>query len=148
MATSLLHGLIGGVLIGCAAILMMFSIGRIAGISGIASHALFSRPRLSQAWRWAFIIGLLISPLIVVSLGLPGNVAFSSEVVLGDPLVPWPVMAIAGLCIGLGTGWSHGCTSGHGVCGLARLSPRSLVATMTFVATAMLTVGLTHSLRV
>lgn len=144
MATSLLHGLMGGVLIGIAAVLLMFSVGRIAGISGIARHALFSRPRLSQLWRWAFVIGLLLSPLVVVSLGLSGNVINAPGVVFGDPLVPWPVMAIAGLCIGLGTGWSHGCTSGHGVCGLARLSPRSLVATLIFVVTAMLTVGLIH----
>lgn len=144
MATSLLRGLMGGVLIGGAAVLLMFSIGRIAGISGIAQHALFSRPRLSQLWRWTFIIGLLLSPLVALSLGLPGNVLSSSSAVLGDPLIPWPLMAMAGLFIGLGTGWSHGCTSGHGVCGLARLSPRSLVATVIFVATAMLTVGLVH----
>lgn len=132
-----LAGLSGGVLIGLAAALMLLGAGRIAGVSGIAARAFGiasgSQPR---AGAWAFIIGLPLGALVVASLTGAATPSFAA---------PLP-LAIAGLIVGIGTRLGSGCTSGHGVCGLSRLSQRSLVATATFIATGFATVAAMNAL--
>lgn len=127
-----LAGLIGGVLIGLAAALMLLGAGRIAGVSGIAARAFGlaegSQPRLGAS---AFLVGLPLGALIVTGLTGAAAPAFAGPV----PLV------IAGLAVGIGTRLGSGCTSGHGVCGLSRFSQRSLVAVASFVATGFATVA-------
>nr|WP_199044859.1 YeeE/YedE family protein [Dyella sp. ASV24] len=126
-----LLSLAGGVLIGLAAVLLMATLGRVAGISGIAS-SLLSGTR-DWPWRAAFVVGLVISPLLLWLV--------RGESGIGMPQVSWPWMALAGLLVGFGTRLGSGCTSGHGVCGIARLSPRSFTATILFVALGMATVS-------
>ncbi|RDS86714.1 YeeE/YedE family protein [Dyella psychrodurans] len=129
---------LGGVLIGLAAVLLMGSLGRIAGISGIVG-GLASTPSVSDpGWRLAFLIGLIL-PSFALSV-LSGGSG------IGQPTVSWPWMAAAGLLVGIGTRLGSGCTSGHGVCGIARLSPRSIVATLVFMLSGMVTVFVTHHL--
>lgn len=124
---------VGGILIGLAAILMMGGLGRIAGISGIAA-GLVTRRSPDWSWRLAFVLGLLgAAPLLGLLRGNTG---------IGAPQVGWPWMALAGVLVGLGTRLGSGCTSGHGVCGIARFSTRSLAATATFMAFGVLTVTL------
>ena len=123
--------LVGGILIGLSAVLVMALFGRIAGISGITTGALPGR-RDDWTWRLAFIAGLVAAPLLF--LAVTGG---SVEQTVSANL---PAMAIAGLLVGFGTVTGSGCTSGHGVCGLARLSPRSLVSVVTFMAFAAATV--------
>jgi len=124
--------LAGGVLIGLSTILVMGFFGRIAGISGITVGAV-PGSRDDWDWRLAFIAGLVLAPLLIgILTGEP------VEQTVPDNL---PLMALAGLCVGAGTVLGSGCTSGHGVCGLARLSSRSLVAVLTFMATAAATVA-------
>lgn len=126
-----LASLLGGILIGLAAVLLMAGSGRIAGISGIAS-GLLPGQRGDRGWRVAFVLGLVGAPWLLGWLG--GNVP------VGPPQVGLPLMAIAGLLVGFGTRLGGGCTSGHGVCGMARLSPRSLLATAVFMAAGIATV--------
>jgi len=123
--------LIGGSLIGLAATLLMLLTGRIAGISGILAGTL-TLAGGDKAWRYAFIAGLIVSPLIGALIGLQ----------LEEPRMPssWAVIVVAGLLVGFGSRLGGGCTSGHGVCGIARLSPRSIVATLIFMGTAMMVV--------
>jgi uncharacterized membrane protein YedE/YeeE len=122
--------LLGGVLIGLSATWTLLSMGRIAGISGIWAQAI--HPSESRLWQWMFLTGLLLGGALVWLLtGMP--VADES------PVGPAGV-AIAGLLVGVGTRMGSGCTSGHGVCGISRLSPRSLVSTLTFIATGAITV--------
>ena len=124
--------LIGGALIGLSAALLLFLNGRIAGISGIVGKALFPEQRGDVSWRMYFLAGLLLGPLI--SRLIDGNaVLFRIETSL-------PVLVIAGLLVGYGTSLGGGCTSGHGICGLARLSPRSALATVIFMIVAGMTV--------
>lgn len=122
--------LAGGAMIGVAAALLLLFNGRIAGISGIAGGLL--RPRQGDAaWRLLFIAGLLVAPIIyAVVAALP-----ATQIDAG-----WGALIAAGLLVGVGTRYAGGCTSGHGVCGLSRLSPRSLVATMVFMAAGFSTV--------
>jgi uncharacterized membrane protein YedE/YeeE len=122
----------GGILIGCAAALLFLSSGRIAGISGIAGGLLAPR-RADIAWRIAFLLGLLLAP---VAFRVFGRLPFP-RIDAG-----FGTLLVAGLLVGLGTSYGSGCTSGHGVCGLSRLSPRSLVATIAFMAAGMATVFL------
>ena len=124
-------GLIGGLLIGASASLLLWLNGRIAGISGIVAGAAVE-PGGDRAWRWLFLAGLLGGAALAFWL-VPGSRAFQSD-------MPWPVFLIAGLVVGFGTRLGSGCTSGHGVCGLGRLSPRSLASVATFMATGVLTV--------
>jgi uncharacterized membrane protein YedE/YeeE len=130
--------LIGGVLIGVSAVMVMMLFGRIAGITGISNGALsLITPSQEKAkdwdWRIAFIAGLIVAPLLVSFTS--GNIEQTvSDNVLG--------MALAGLLVGMGTTIGSGCTSGHGVCGLARLSTRSLAAVATFMLFAAATVFL------
>lgn len=124
--------LAGGMLIGLAAALFILLEGRIAGISGILGGLLKPR-RGDVAWRLLFLAGLAAAPL-AWSLFAP---TAAMRVDAG-----WATLVAAGLLVGAGTRYGAGCTSGHGVCGVSRLSPRSLVATATFVLTGMLTVWL------
>lgn len=129
--------LLGGLLIGLSAGLLLFGIGRIAGISGIFGGLLVRRPG-DVAWRLAFVLGLVTGGLAMVSVA-PELFAVRIDRSLG-------ALAIAGLLVGFGTRMANGCTSGHGVCGLSRLSPRSLVATLTFMLTGAITVFITQHL--
>ena len=122
--------LVGGMLIGLSAVMLWWSIAKIAGISGIVA-SLWQPNSPDFAWQLAFFVGLLVSPWVVGRLfGLPTITVSSS---------PW-LYVIAGLLVGVGTRMGSGCTSGHGICGNARFSPRSLVATIAFMATGFLTV--------
>lgn len=124
--------LAGGLLIGLAAALFMLLNGRIAGISGILGGLL--RPaRGDIGWRLAFVLGLLAAPLAyALFAALPALQIDAS----------YPGLVIAGLLVGIGTRYGSGCTSGHGVCGISRLSPRSTVATLAFMAAGFVTVYL------
>ena len=130
-----LHGLIGGVLIGLAAALMLLGAGRIAGVSGITARATgLAEGGMSMSSAWAFLVGLPAGALVVaVFLELP-QAEFAS----------WPVLVAAGLAVGIGTRMGSGCTSGHGVCGVSRLSQRSLIATATFMAAGIATVAISN----
>ena len=117
--------LIGGAFIGLSAVLLMLLNGRIAGISGILGNLL--RPQQGEwQWRLAFVAGLAVAPLLLSSAS---QVSAAVDIAAG-----WPALVVGGLLVGFGTRMGGGCTSGHGVCGLARFSPRSLVATLVFMA--------------
>lgn len=130
--------LLGGALIGASAVMLMAAKGRIAGISGIAVRLLPPYSDGEFAGRLAFILGIVAAPLAIL---LVTGTAPVPTIEAGPAL-----LILAGLLVGFGAVWGNGCTSGHGVCGLARLSVRSLVATLTFMATAMLTVLLARHL--
>ncbi len=124
--------LLGGMLIGLAAATLLLLNGRIAGISGIVGGLLHAKPG-DSAWRLAFLGGLLSAPLVYgLVRALP-----QVQVEAG-----YPTLIAAGLLVGLGTRYGAGCTSGHGVCGISRLSTRSMVATATFMAAGFFTVYL------
>ncbi|MSO64833.1 MAG: YeeE/YedE family protein [Alphaproteobacteria bacterium] len=126
-----LSSLLGGALIGLAASLLLLLNGRVAGVSGILA-GLLPPSRGDAAWRGFFLAGLIIGALLYrVALGFDDSIAFD---------VPWPWLVVAGLLTGLGTRIGGGCTSGHGVCGISRLSLRSLAATAIFVGVGMVTV--------
>lgn len=122
--------LLGGVLIGISASVLMLAEGRIAGISGILGE-LLALQRGAMAWRLAFIAGLVAAPLAYGALGGPLLLEITHSAA---------TLVCAGLLVGFGTRMGSGCTSGHGVCGMARLSSRSIVATLVFVATGAATV--------
>lgn len=122
--------LLGGALIGLSACLLLLGIGRIAGITGILA-GLIKKPSAQHHWRYAFLIGLFASSWLFAPLIQDG----ASQLPLHGVN-----LAIAGFLVGIGTRLAKGCTSGHGVCGLARLSTRSLVATLCFISSGVLTV--------
>ena len=129
--------LAGGVLIGVAATLLLVANGRIAGISGIVGGLLRAQ-RGEIAWRALFVAGLLAGGLVLQTL---------RPAAIGPSVVGFPLLVLAGLLVGFGTALGSGCTSGHGVCGIGRLSPRSLVATATFMlAGAAMTYVVRHLL--
>jgi uncharacterized membrane protein YedE/YeeE len=130
--------LFGGALIGVAAAMLVLLCGRIAGISGIVGGLIAMR-RGDIAWRLAFVAGLLAAPTAMVLMGR--ELAPRIDAGLG-------MLLAAGLLVGLGTRYGAGCTSGHGVCGLSRLSPRSLVATGAFMAAGIVTVFVTRHLLI
>ena len=126
---------IGGALIGLSAVLLMVFNGRIAGVSDILGGML-NPHTTDRAWRAAFIAGLIAAPLTAALAGyavpmpqLPGSII---------------TVAVAGLLVGFGTRLGSGCTSGHGICGISRLSPRSIAATAIFMVAAIIVVALTH----
>lgn len=127
-----LPSLIGGLLIGFSTLLMILWLGKIAGISGIVGQ-LWSAAAGDRAWRLAFVSGLMLAPLLY---------AWWAPLPAVQIVTSTPGLVLAGLLVGFGTRLGSGCTSGHGVCGLSRLSLRSLVATLTFMATAILVVWL------
>ncbi|MEQ1962138.1 YeeE/YedE family protein [Xenorhabdus khoisanae] len=125
-----LQSFVGGLLIGAAAWVLLLFCGRVMGVSGILGGVL-SRSTLDKGWRLAFLIGVVASPsLYRLVIPLP-SVDLSGS---------WPILIVAGILVGLGTQYGSGCTSGHGVCGLSRLSGRSLMATATFMIVAFITV--------
>jgi len=126
--------LAGGVLIGISATLLMALHGRIAGMTGILTGLI---PPLSFDWSWrlAFLVGAILAPLVFISLG--GTVPFAVPASLN-------VLAIGGLIVGVGVYFGSGCTSGHGVCGIARFSPRSITATIVFMIATFITVYVTR----
>lgn len=126
------YALLGGILIGASAVLLMLSNGRIAGISGIV-YGMFWSDAGERVWRAIFILGLLLGTLAL----LPAE--FHTPAALTPSL---GTIVAGGFLVGFGTRWANGCTSGHGVCGLARLSRRSALAVGLFLATAVLTVYL------
>ena len=128
--------LAGGMLIGLAAAMLVLLSGRIAGISGIVGGLIAAR-RGDIAWRFAFIGGLLVAPLAIIFYPMNPRI----DAGLGT-------LALAGLLVGLGTRYGSGCTSGHGVCGLSRLSPRSLVATAAFMGAGIVTVFVTRHILI
>lgn len=122
--------LAGGLTIGVSAALFILAHGRVLGISGIVGGLI--RPKAGDAaWRLAFVLGLLAAPLLYVAL--LGPIAATVD-------AGWGTLVLAGLLVGVGTRYAAGCTSGHGVCGLSRLSPRSLVATLAFMGAGFVTV--------
>lgn len=121
--------LVGGLLIGLAATIYLLSIGKVIGISGILSQLFFSKERLLP---FIFITGLIIGG---------GTYGFLTEQTVAFPETRSPlILIISGLLVGYGTRLGGGCTSGHGVCGISRLSPRSIVATLVFMSAAIITV--------
>lgn len=133
MMNDFLWPIYGGILIGLSATLLLLLSGRIAGISGIVWGAITQKIVSNTAWRWFFIVGILLGTFLFHQLtGKPIPVANSNYL----------LAAIAGLFVGLGVKIGNGCTSGHGVCGIGRLSPRSVIATLTFMAIAIITVAL------
>ena len=122
--------LLGGLLIGISAVALLLFLGRIAGISGIVWGAVSAQP--DNSWRWLFIVGLLLGPLLYHTVtGTPYPEPSSLQ---------WWHAVVGGLLVGFGVKLSSGCTSGHGVCGIGRLSPRSIIATVTFMVTGIATV--------
>lgn len=124
--------LLGGAMIGLAAALLIVFVGRVMGISGMVGK-LLGGAEGEAAWSMAFLAGLVMAPVVLL-LWQPAGIA---PPVTG---LSWPWLIVGGLLVGFGTRLGSGCTSGHGVCGLARLSPRSLVATLCFVASGAATV--------
>lgn len=122
--------LAGGLLIGLASVILLMFNGRIAGISGIVG-GLFNPKRNDISWRIAFVAGLVLSPLVFALVSPLPKIQVDAN---------YPVLIVAGLMVGLGTRYGSGCTSGHGVCGLSRRSPRSMFATVAFVFGGFITV--------
>ena len=124
----------GGLLIGLGAVLLMLGLGRIFGATGILSGTVFFENRAEMTWRLALVVGMVSAPLVIF--------AVTGEMPdLTVPVSP-AMIVIGGVIVGLGASLGSGCTSGHGVCGLSRLSVRSLVAVPTFMTTAAVTVFL------
>ena len=128
--------LTGGILIGIAASMMLLFSGRIAGISGIFGGMLFQQGK-ERAWRLSFVVGLIAGGILLYTINAEFFENSSGRGILA--------VNIAGLLVGIGTRIGGGCTSGHGVCGIGRLSVRSIVATVTFVFAGMITVALFKS---
>ncbi len=123
-----LSALAGGAMIGAAAALLILGAGRVMGAAGIVGGALDGR---DAAWRWSLIAGLAAAPSLARGLWDAAEPTFTAG---------WPVLLVSGVLVGFGARLGSGCTSGHGVCGLSRLSPRSLVATALFMAAGFATV--------
>ena len=128
-----LAGTIGGLLIGLSAVVLMGGIGRIAGLSGIFGGLLTLNWNAEQAWRAIFIVGLLIGTAVTALLG---GIDIKAIGFSGGPAA----IIIGGLLVGAGTALGSGCTSGHGICGIARLSSRSITSTIVFMTAAIATV--------
>ena len=127
-----LSALVGGLMIGASAAILWLVLGRIAGISGILGRALRGAAGVERAWRLLFLVGLPLGAGLAVWLGWAATP--------GAPPMQLGLAVIGGLLVGFGTRLGSGCTSGHGICGLARLSPRSLAATAAFMAAGMASV--------
>lgn len=127
-----LQSVAGGVLIGAAAVLLMLYAGRIFGATGIVAGVLSPNMAGDRGWRLALLAGMISGPLLIRAL--------TGQMPDLTPVVSLPWTLIGGVIVGFGVTLGSGCTSGHGVCGLARFSPRSLAATLTFMATTGLTI--------
>ena len=130
------QGLIGGLMIGVAAAIMLLGAGRIAGVSGMAARAIGLGGGAPRTLALTFIIGLPLGAALVTWLAGP---------ILSRFPMSMATLAVAGLIVGIGTRLGSGCTSGHGVCGMSRLSKRSIVATFTFMATGFVTVAIVNA---
>lgn len=128
-ATEIFMPLLGGAMIGLAALVLLAFNGRVMGVSGIWSGLISLSDGLM--WRLAFVAGAIVAPVLLAAIGRPGHVQIDT---------PMPVFIIAGLLVGFGTAIGSGCTSGHGICGISRLSPRSIVATLIFMGVGLATV--------
>lgn len=128
-----LSAAIGGALIGLAAVMLMLLAGRVAGVSGIAAGIL-GIGSVDRAWRVAFVAGLILAPVAAMLAGY--------SVPIPEMPASWAVIVAAGLLVGFGARLGGGCTSGHGVCGISRLSTRSIAATLIFMGAAVVTVAL------
>jgi len=127
---------IGGALIGLSAVMLMLLNGRIAGISGVFSGAVFAE-RGDKVWRGMFVIGLIAAPALwAMAQGTEPPFEMTHS---------WPLILAGGLLVGFGTRLGSGCTSGHGVCGLSRLSPRSMASVALFMGAGMVTVAMAKS---
>ncbi len=132
------EGFVGGLMIGLAAALVLLGLGRIAGVSGLAARAVgIADEGAPRGVAIAFVVGLPIGALIVGMLAGGVPVRFTASA---------PMLVVAGVLVGFGTRLGSGCTSGHGVCGLSRLSRRSIVATTLFMASGFITVGAMRAL--
>ena len=133
-----LEGLLGGVMIGLGAAVMLLAAGRIAGVSGMAARAMMlARGGAPISIAWLFVVGIILGALTFQTITGSIEARFPSS-----PLV----LILGGLLVGFGTRLGSGCTSGHGVCGMSRLSRRSLIATATFIVSGMVTVALANQL--
>ncbi|MBS86381.1 hypothetical protein CA262_21630 [Sphingobium sp. GW456-12-10-14-TSB1] len=130
------QGLIGGLMIGVAAAIMLLGAGRIAGVSGMAARAIGLGGGAPRTLALTFIIGLPLGAALV---------AWAAGPILSRFPMSMATLAVAGLVVGIGTRLGSGCTSGHGVCGMSRLSKRSIVATFTFMATGFVTVAIVNA---
>lgn len=128
-----ISAIIGGILIGIAAVILLLFNGKILGVSGIISRAIF-KPALESIWRWAFLLGLVLGAVAY-------RFIFSGQMMVVIEASP-PVLILAGLLVGFGTRLGSGCTSGHGICGIARFSKRSMAATGSFMLSGMIIVYL------
>ncbi len=126
----------GGVLIGISAVLLMLFLGRIAGATGILAGVIFPKNTDDWSWRAAMVAGMIAAPTIMLAL--------TSQLPALSVPISTTSLVVGGLIVGIGVTLGSGCTSGHGVCGLARLSPRSFAAVLTFMATTALTVYVTR----
>jgi uncharacterized protein len=127
--TEILMPLLGGAMIGLAAILLLALNGRVMGVSGMWSGLI--RWSDGPGWRLGFFAGAIAAPVLLAAFGRPGQVQIDT---------PMPVFLIAGVLVGFGTAIGSGCTSGHGICGISRLSPRSVIATLVFIGAGVATV--------
>ena len=125
--------LLGGILLGIAAGALFLNSGRILGVTGILEGLLTPKSEDSP-WRFAFLLGMLTAP-VTAKLVLPADLLHTPRIEAN-----WVMVVVAGLLVGFGTRWGAGCTSGHGICGLSRLSVRSLIATLSFMSTGFATV--------
>jgi uncharacterized membrane protein YedE/YeeE len=127
-----LQSLAGGVLIGLSAVLLMWLQGRIMGATGILAGLVTGNAPGDRGWRAAMVAGMIAGPLLVL--------AVTGQMPAVDVPVSLPMILVGGFIVGIGVTYGSGCTSGHGVCGMARLSPRSIVATLTFMVVCFATV--------
>jgi len=127
-----LQSLAGGVLIGLSAVLLMWLQGRILGATGILAGLVTGNAPGERSWRAAMVAGMIAGPLVVL--------AMTGQMPAVDVPVSLPMILVGGFIVGIGVTYGSGCTSGHGVCGMARLSPRSIVATLTFMVACFATV--------
>lgn len=130
----MVRALIGGVCIGIASGMVVLLLGRVSGITGIVADA-WPAPRRDWAWRAAFVVGLAAAGAVGTSI---------DSAAIAGPAASWPLALVAGLLVGFGARYGGGCTSGHGICGVGRLSPRSIVGCAMFVAAAMAVVLVTR----
>ena len=135
--------LLGGMLIGLSVSVLLLFNGKIAGISGIVGGIL-SPAQNDLKWRLIFLGGLLVGGVIVSFFS--SNLFAGGDVFAIEIERSWPALILAGLLVGFGSRFGNGCTSGHGVCGISRFSPRSLVATITFISTGALVVYIVNHL--
>ncbi|MDG1731952.1 MAG: YeeE/YedE family protein [Thalassotalea sp.] len=122
--------LLGGILLGLSGFLLLFLNGRIAGITGIVANLFFNFSK-KLTWQIYFLIGLVLGPLVVMPFGFN----LPTDIDLG-----WPAIIIGGFLVGFGSRMGSGCTSGHGICGMGRFSPRSIIATISFMSAGIVTV--------